>query len=110
MNKLPGLLQTEEYAEAIMRKVANISIPTDRDRTGIEIQLARQHLLEQPAPPTLMYVLDEAAIQRLVGERNIAHGQIDRLINLATRPNITIEVVPFTAGLHRGMMEHFIIL
>lgn len=107
---VPGLLQTEEYADTIIRKLADPGTPADLIQTRMEIRLTRQHLLEQPSPPTLIFVLDQAAIQRLVGERNIARGQLDRLINLATRPNITIEVVPFSAGLHHGMLEAFFIL
>jgi Domain of unknown function (DUF5753) len=107
---VPGLLQTEEYADAIIRRLAEPDTSADLIQTRMEIRLTRQQLLEQPLPPTLMCVIDQAAIQRLVGERNIARDQIERLISLATRPNITIEVVPFSAGLHRGMLEAFLIL
>jgi hypothetical protein len=57
-----------------------------------------------------MYVIDEGTIQRLAGEPTIVLGQMDRLISLASRPNITIEVLPFSAGLHSGLPESFIIL
>jgi hypothetical protein len=106
---LPGLLQTKEYADAIIR-IAAPDTPADLMQTRTEIRLTRQLLLEQPSSPTLMCVLDEAAIQRLVGERSIAPGQINRLISLAARPNVTIEIVPFDAGLHPGMLESFIVL
>jgi hypothetical protein len=107
---VPGLFQTEEYADAIIRRLADPDTSPDLIQTRMEIRLTRQQLLEQPSPPTLICVIDEAAIQRLVGERNIARSQIQRLISLATRPNITIEVVPFSAGLHRGMLEAFWVL
>jgi hypothetical protein len=107
---LPGLIQTEEYADTIIRKLADPGTPADVIRTRIEIRLARQQLLEQSSPPTLMFIIDEAAIQRLLGERDLAPGQVNRLISLATRPNVTIEVVPFSAGLHRGMLEAFLVL
>jgi hypothetical protein len=70
----------------------------------------RQCLVEHAAPPALICVLDESVFSRIVGERNVAQGQLARLIDLADRPNITIEIVPFTAGLHRGLLEPFIIL
>ena len=54
--------------------------------------------------------MDEAAIDRLAGEPDIAQGQIVRLVEVANRPDITIEVVPFSAGLHRGLLEPFVIL
>jgi Domain of unknown function (DUF5753) len=107
---LPGLLQTEGYAAAIMRELADPGTSAELIRTRIEIRLTRQRLLEQATPPTLICVVDESAVQRLMGERNVAARQIDRLINLANRPNITIEIVPFSAGLHRGMLEPFNIL
>ncbi len=106
---LPGLVQTEEYAAAIMRELAPPGTPAELIRTRIEIRLTRQRLLEQTTP-TLICVVDESAIQRLIGERNVVQGQIARLIDLANRPNITIEIVPFSAGLHSGMLEPFIIL
>lgn len=107
---VPGLLQTEEYVDTIIRKLADPGISPGLIQTRIEIRRTRQQLLEQPAPPTLICVIDEAAIQRLVGERNIAISQIDRLIGLAARPKVTIEVVPFSAGLHPGMLEQFLIV
>jgi hypothetical protein len=107
---VPGLLQTREYADAIIRRMADPGTPAGLIQTRTEIRLTRQHLLEQPSPPTLMCVIDEAPIRRLVFERNIAVGQMDRLISLAARPNISIEVVPFSAGLHSGLLESFLIL
>lgn len=107
---IPGLLQTEEYAATVIRTLAAPGTPAEPIRTRLEIRMARQELLEQEAPPTLICVVDEAAIQHMAGDRNVADGQIARLIALAKRPNITIEIVPFSAGLHRGMLEPFVIL
>jgi transcriptional regulator with XRE-family HTH domain len=107
---LPGLVQTREYADVIIHVLAAPGTSEDIIRIRAEIRMARQRLLERPSPPTLMCVLDEAAVQRLVGERGIALAQIERLISLANRPNVTIEIVPFSAGLHRGMLQSFIIL
>lgn len=107
---LPGLLQTEDYAATIMRELANPGTSAEIVRNRVEIRLTRQRLLEQSTPPTLICVVDESAIRRLLGERNVARTQVARLIDLANRPNITIEMVPFSAGLHQGMLEPFIIL
>lgn len=107
---VPGLLQTERYADAIIRRLAPRSTPADRIQTRMTIRLTRQQLLEQSSPPTLIHVLDEAVIQRALGEKDIALDQIHRLISLARRPNISVEVVPFAAGLHPGMLESFTIL
>jgi len=107
---IPGLLQTEEYTDTIVRTLGYPGIPSELVQSRKEIRLARQRLLEQDSPPTGVFVLDEGAIQRLIGERIIASAQIQRLINIASRPNVTIEIVPFSAGLHRGMLESFAIL
>jgi transcriptional regulator with XRE-family HTH domain len=107
---LPGLLQTEEYAAAILRALAVPGTPAELIQNRIDIRLTRQRLLEHATPPTLICVLDESVISRIVGERNVAQRQLARLIDLASRPNITIQIVPFTAGLHSGLLEPFIIL
>ena len=107
---LPGLLQTEGYAAAALRALADPGTPAEVLRNRIDIRLTRQRLLEQITPPAVTCVLDESVISRIVGEREVAQDQLARLIELASRPNITIQIVPFTAGLHRGLLEPFIIL
>ena len=76
----------------------------------VDIRLKRQELLDQADPPTLFFVLDEGSICRLMGDANIREGQIARLIDLARKPNVTVEIVPFSAGLHPGMSENFTVL
>jgi hypothetical protein len=107
---LPGLWQTEEYATAIIRELADPGTPESLVRTRIEIRMRRQELLDQDPPPTIFCVLDEAAVQRMAAQRDVARGQIARLIDLGSRPNVTLEIVPFSAGFHRGMLEPFLIL
>jgi transcriptional regulator with XRE-family HTH domain len=107
---LPGLLQTQGYAAAVLRTLADPGTSAEVVRNRIEIRLTRQRLLEQVTPPALICVLDESVISRIVGEQEVAPDQLARLIELASRPNITIQIVPFTAGLHRGLLEPFIIL
>ncbi len=105
---LPGLLQTEEYAALIIRKLAPAGTPAELMRTQVEVRMARQRLLEQAEPPAYICILDEAVIQHIVGERNVAERQMARLIDLARRPNVTIEIVPFTAGLYNGILQAFL--
>ena len=105
---LPGLLQTEEYAASIIRKSAPPGTPAELMRTQVEVRMARQRLLEQAEPPVYISILDEAVIQHIVGERNVADRQIARLADLARRPNVTIEIVPFTAGLYNGILQAFL--
>ena len=84
---MPGLLQTQEYAEAVMYKTADVNLPPDVVQTRVEIRIARQQLLVQLSAPNFFFVLDEAVVQHLAGARDVARNQIDRLISMARRPN-----------------------
>ena len=107
---LPGLVQTRDYARAIITHLADSGVTQELIDSRVEIRITRQQLLDGPHPPTLRFLIDESAIRRLVGEKAIAPRQLARLIELAGRPNITIEIIPFSAGLHAGMLEPFSIL
>jgi transcriptional regulator with XRE-family HTH domain len=107
---LPGLWQTREYATAIILELADPGTPETLIQTRIEIRMRRQQLLDRYPPPVISCVVDEAAVQRMAGQRDVAPGQIAHLIELAGRPNTSLEIVPFGAGFHRGMLEPFLIL
>jgi Domain of unknown function (DUF5753) len=107
---VPGLWQTEEYATAIIRELASPGTPEELIQSRIEIRMRRQELLDQDYPPAIVCVLDEAVVQRLAGQRDVARGQVARLLDLAGRANVTLEIVPFSAGFHRGMLESFLIV
>jgi transcriptional regulator with XRE-family HTH domain len=106
---VPGLLQTEEYARAVI-PVLDERVPQERVDTLVEIRMRRQELMERSNPPELIFILDEAAIRRIVGSEAIMRRQLRRLIELAEKPNVTIEVLPFTAGIHQGMRGSFVVL
>jgi transcriptional regulator with XRE-family HTH domain len=107
---MPGLLQTEEYATSITRQ----NRPNVTDKTAnalVEVRMKRQELLlGRPDPPLLFFILDEAVIRRLLGDESLRKEQIEKLISMAERPEITIEVIPFAVGLHSGMSNVFSIL
>lgn len=106
---IPGLLQTQPYATTVIRQYrANFTERTIKDR--VDIRMTRQRLLDQPNGPDLFFVLDEAVISRLMGDEILRLGQIRRLIDLAVRPNVSIDLLPFSAGVHRGIAENFVIL
>jgi transcriptional regulator with XRE-family HTH domain len=107
---IPGLLQTQEYATALAQRGRLVLAPKSM-RTMVEIRMKRQEqVLGGKEPPLAFFILDEAVIRRLMGEKAVAAGQIARLLDLATQPRVTIEIVPFSAGLNRGMYENFSIL
>ena len=103
---VPGLLQTEEYARAILPDHA----PADSVESLVKIRMKRQELLDRPDGPLLFFILDEAVIRRLVGGKDAMHRQLVRLVELGRRPNVTIEVVPFSAGAHPGLRGPFVVL
>ncbi|GAA2514638.1 helix-turn-helix transcriptional regulator [Pilimelia columellifera] len=106
---IPGLLQTRDYAETIYR-VHNPTFSDDQIAQRAALRLRRQTLLDRVAPPTLHVVLSETAVRRTVGNPAIMATQVERLRRLAERPNITIEIIPFSAGAHAGMEGSFVIL
>ena len=104
---IPGQLQTEEYARAVTLEYA-----ADRVDKLVEIRIRRQELLEEPRR-LFFFILDEAAIRRQVGaptNPGIMRRQLRKLIETARQPNITIEIVPFSAGVHPGMKGPFTVL
>jgi transcriptional regulator with XRE-family HTH domain len=107
---VPGLLQTEEYATSITQAYRpNVTAKTVS--ALVEVRMKRQELLlERPDPPLLFFILDEAVIRRLLGDENLRKEQLEKLITMAERSEIVIEVVPFGAGLHSGMSNVFSIL
>jgi transcriptional regulator with XRE-family HTH domain len=107
---VPGLLQTEDYVKAVA--ATNSPVLTAKAvQTIIDLRLQRQEqIINQPDPPLTFFSLDEAVIWRLTGEASLARGQLSRLLEIAETPQTTIEVVPFTAGLNRGINESFSIL
>jgi transcriptional regulator with XRE-family HTH domain len=105
---IPGLLQTEEYAATMIRNLSPQATP-DEVKTGIEIRLKRQQLLQQSEIPLMFFIMDEAAVRRLVGGEEAMRRQIQRLLEVSDIPSVTIEVVPFSAGAHPGMQGPFML-
>jgi len=107
---VPGLLQTSEYAESIIRQYVD-KIPTKKLQRLVEVRIKRQELLTAPAnPPLLFFILDEAVVHRHVGSADIRRRQIQHLIDLAKMPHLTIEIIPFSAGAHPAMERRFVAL
>jgi hypothetical protein len=106
---IPGLLQEEDYARAILRASGG-SATEKRVEEWVELRMRRQELLERPDPPELYFVLDEAALHRWVGGREVMRHQLHRLKKDAELEHVTLEIVPFSAGEHPGMKGPFSIL
>jgi transcriptional regulator with XRE-family HTH domain len=106
---IPGLLQTETYARAM---IANGRPDLDADEADkrVRLRLNRQALLMQEDPPDLWMVLDEAVLHRRVGGRDVMREQFDHLLRVIELPNVTLQILPFAAGAHSGMDGTFTIL
>ena len=105
---VPGLLQTEAYARAIIR-LGNATSEEDVVRRA-EARLARQDILNRENPPRLWAVIDESALRRSIGGRAVMREQVRHLIDMAEHPAVTLQILPFHAGSHPAMGGPFTIL
>jgi transcriptional regulator with XRE-family HTH domain len=106
---VPGLLQTEDYARAMIR-AARPDITANEVERRVSVRMGRQALLTQDDPIDLWVVLDEAVVSRPVGGHAVMRAQLQRLADAADLPNVTIQILPFEAGAHAGMDGTFAIL
>jgi transcriptional regulator with XRE-family HTH domain len=106
---VPGLLQTEDYARAMIR-AARPDITAGEVERRVSVRMARQSLLTQDDSIDLWVVLDEAVVSRPVGGDTVMRAQLQRLAEAADLPNVTIQVLSFEAGAHAGMDGTFAIL
>jgi transcriptional regulator with XRE-family HTH domain len=105
---VPGLLQTEEYARASIQGLAPQMHP-NRLETLVKIRMKRQELLQRSDVPLLFFIMDEAVVRRIVGGKDVTRRQLQRIIDVSDMPNVTIEVVPFSAGILPGLQSQFVI-
>jgi hypothetical protein len=106
---LHGLLQTNEYASAIIRTVSVGERP-DVIEQRVAVRMARQVVLTRQPPVELVVVIDEAALRRPVGGVDVMRRQLQRLVEVSEQPAITLQVLPFSVGAHRGVDGSFAIL
>jgi transcriptional regulator with XRE-family HTH domain len=106
---VPGLLQTGDYARAVHR-ASLINASDEEIEQWVKVRMARQELLTSADAPQYWLVLNEAVIRRVVGGRSVMHEQLLRLAEATKQPNLTLQVVPFSAGAHAAMDGSFIIL
>ena len=103
----PGILQTEEYASAVLQVFYDGKSSANRVAPLVDLRTRRRDLLTSEDAPKFAFVLDESVIHRMVGSPLIMSQQLQYLAQAAERPNVTIQIVPFTAGLHSGMKQSF---
>lgn len=106
---VPGLLQTEGYARAVTR-LGHAAAPSEEVERRVEMRMKRQELLSAEHAPHFWAVVDEAVVRRPIGSREIMREQLEYLIEVCERPNVTIQVVPFSRGGHAAAGGPFSIL
>jgi transcriptional regulator with XRE-family HTH domain len=104
---VPGLLQTEAYARAVT--LLAYSNPKEITRR-VSLRMARQARLSEAEPVSLAMVLDEATLIRPIGGVSVMRAQLKHLIEMAQRPNVTIQILPFKAGGHAAAGGPFSVL
>lgn len=107
---VPGLVQTPEYARAIIRATAERDLSEMELETMVAARMARQGILGKPDGPRLDVLLYEPALRIPVGGPDVLRRQLRHLAELPQRPNLTVQVVPFTAGAHAGIEGSFMIM
>ena len=105
---VPGLLQTRDYADAI--GMAYFPDDSGIRQSVVDARMRRQQILDEPSPPKMDVVFDEAALQRVIGSPAIMRDQLDHLVRVIDEKVAEVRVIPFSAGAHIGMDTGFSIL
>ncbi|MEV0053219.1 helix-turn-helix transcriptional regulator [Saccharopolyspora shandongensis] len=109
---VPGLFQTPEYAEALVRASAVDDLSGDEIARRVDLRMARQRevLDRDGEPPIVWRVIHENALRLPAGNSDVSLGQLDHLLKLLERPNVTVQVLPSSAGEHNGFAGSFTFL
>ncbi|MCK2217926.1 helix-turn-helix domain-containing protein [Actinomadura sp. ATCC 31491] len=106
---VPGLLQTKEYARAVVTAGA-AGIGAEEISRRVDLRLERQRIFDRPDGPVFWAVIDEAALRRPIGGAEVMKAQLEHLVDLMRQPNITIQIMPFSFGGHSAEGGAFSIL
>ena len=106
---VPGLLQTAEYARAVIQGIAPAITESELGNL-VAARMARQAVLTPSNAPQFCAVVDEGALRRPIGEPGVMHRQLQHLLVVAEQPHVMLRVVPLVAGAHAGLRGPFVIL
>ena len=106
---VPGLLQTEDYARRVILAGHGAESAYEVDRR-VQLRMNRQKMLTEPGGPQFWAVLDEAALMRPFGTREVMRAQLRHLVAMTELPNVTVQVLPFAAGSHAAVGGPFTVL
>jgi transcriptional regulator with XRE-family HTH domain len=107
---VPGLLQTREYAEALITGALPETPGSDVEKR-VQVRVRRQErIASDESPLRLWAVVDEAALRRVVGNKEMMREQLEHLVEQSQLPHVTVQVLPFSMGAHPGITGHYAIL
>ena len=106
---VPGLLQTQDYARAVVRGGLPGASGDEVERR-VEVRMERQGVLHNDNPLNMWSIVDEAALRRQVGGPAVMQAQLRYLMEVSELPNVTLQVIPFDAGAHPGMPGSFVFM
>jgi transcriptional regulator with XRE-family HTH domain len=109
MYYIPALLQTEEYARAIIKGIA-VRIAPEILQQRVEVRLQRQLLLKEENRPRYRVLLDEGVLRRPVGGSAVMAAQLERVLQAEREAQVTFQVIPFDIGAHASADVHFVLL
>ena len=105
---VPGLLQTEEYARAVLEAGTIGRTGPETIERHVSLRMERQRLLERPDPPHLWVIMDETVLRRPVsGSGRVMRDQVDKLLEFAERDRVTLQIAEFASGPHPGTYAPF---
>ncbi|WSQ10174.1 helix-turn-helix domain-containing protein [Streptomyces sp. NBC_01231] len=111
--RVPGLLQTEEYARAVLSGLSGAQTTAgnaEEVEEQVALRMGRQELLYRESAPSVRVILDEGALRRPAPNARVWTDQLSRLVEAAELPSVALQVVPFTAGVHDLMDSHLWLL
>ncbi|SDL13841.1 helix-turn-helix domain-containing protein [Streptomyces indicus] len=107
---VPGLLQTRGYAEALITGALPETQQSDIDKR-VQVRVRRQERIQSAENPLRLWtVLDEAALRRIVGNKQLMIEQLEHLVEMSQLPHVTVQVIPFEMGAHPGVNGQYAIL
>ncbi|MCA1219758.1 helix-turn-helix domain-containing protein [Streptomyces sp. 8L] len=101
---MPGLLQTEDYARAVLGTRRD---SRERIEEMVSGRIERQHILKRPNPPEMWVVLDESVLHRRTGDIDTMRGQFEHVIHMAESTDLVLQVIPYDVGMHAGCEGSF---
>jgi transcriptional regulator with XRE-family HTH domain len=106
---IPGLLQTPDYARAVLSSAIPTPTKDEVDR-AVALRMGRQRILTRARPPHVWVILDEAALRRPVGDDSVTKGQLHHLVELIGTARVVVQILPLRVGAHAAAGGAFSIL